>query len=231
MLSYVYDSGLAELDELAAQAVRAVQPVNGLDPTTFSSVAALERELIGFVRGLVHGDRPTVIRMSWARSRPAAPRAASSPSRRRATSGSLPAVWSPVPRDPGSSPPPPCTRRSRRRRTTSGSSSTWCPSSRMARSRRRRSASRLGDDVALVVVSAPSYPFAALDPVAEVAALLPRARDPAPRRRLHRRTGAAVLAGPARLGLRRPRRHQHQRRPAQVRLRAQGRLGAAAARA
>ena len=30
---------------------------------------------------------------------------------------------------------------------------------------------RLGDDVALVVVSAPSYPTATLDPVAEVAAL------------------------------------------------------------
>ena len=34
--SYVYDSGLAELDELAADAIRAVQPVNGLDPTTFT---------------------------------------------------------------------------------------------------------------------------------------------------------------------------------------------------
>ena len=30
---------------------------------------------------------------------------------------------------------------------------------------------RLGDDVALVVVSAPSYPFATLDPVADVAAV------------------------------------------------------------
>ena len=39
VLSYVYDSGLAELDELAAEAIRAVQPVNGLDPTTFTSVA------------------------------------------------------------------------------------------------------------------------------------------------------------------------------------------------
>ena len=57
VLSYVYDSGMAELDELAAHAVRAVQPVNGLDPTTFSSVAALERELVGFVRGLLHGDQ------------------------------------------------------------------------------------------------------------------------------------------------------------------------------
>src|SRR6185369_8441069 len=60
VLSYVYDSGLAELDELAADAVRMVQPVNGLDPTTFSSVAVLERELIGFVRGLLHGDDEVV---------------------------------------------------------------------------------------------------------------------------------------------------------------------------
>ena len=36
--------------------------------------------------------------------------------------------------------------------------------------RRARSSIALGDDVALVVVSAPSYPFAALDPVDEVAA-------------------------------------------------------------
>jgi glutamate/tyrosine decarboxylase-like PLP-dependent enzyme len=37
---------------------------------------------------------------------------------------------------------------------------------------------RLGDDVALVVVSAPSYPFAALDPVGEVAALGAERRIP-----------------------------------------------------
>ena len=42
VLSYVYDSGEAELDELAAAAARLVQPVNGLDPTTFTSVAAME---------------------------------------------------------------------------------------------------------------------------------------------------------------------------------------------
>ena len=42
VLSYVYDSGVAELDELAGAAARLVQPVNGLDPTTFTSVAAME---------------------------------------------------------------------------------------------------------------------------------------------------------------------------------------------
>ena len=60
VLSYVYDSGLAELDELAAQAMRLVQPVNGLDPTTFTSVAVMEREVIGFARDVLGGDDEVV---------------------------------------------------------------------------------------------------------------------------------------------------------------------------
>jgi len=55
VLSYVYDPGLAELDELAAAAARAVQPVNGLDPTTFTSVAVMERELVAFARDMLRG--------------------------------------------------------------------------------------------------------------------------------------------------------------------------------
>ena len=60
VLSYVYDSGLAELDELAAAAIRAVQPVNGLDPTTFTSVAVMEGEVVGFARELLGGDADVV---------------------------------------------------------------------------------------------------------------------------------------------------------------------------
>ncbi len=60
VLSYVYDSGLAELDELAASAIRAVQPVNGLDPTTFTSVAVMEREVVAFARDLLNGDDDVV---------------------------------------------------------------------------------------------------------------------------------------------------------------------------
>ena len=56
VLSYVYDSGEPELDELAAAAARLVQPVNGLDPTTFTSVAAMESGLVGFARQVFHGD-------------------------------------------------------------------------------------------------------------------------------------------------------------------------------
>ena len=80
---------------------------------------------------------------------------------------------------------------------------------------------RLGDDVALVVVSAPSYPFASLDPVADVAAIT-AARGIA----LHVDAciggfALAVLARPAaRLGLLGARGDEPLGRPAQVRVRA-----------
>lgn len=60
VLSYVYDSGLAELDELAAEAIRAVQPVNGLDPTAFTSVAVMEGEVVAFARELLGGSSEVV---------------------------------------------------------------------------------------------------------------------------------------------------------------------------
>lgn len=60
VLAYVYDSGMPELDELADAAASLARPVNGLDPTVFPSVAAMERDLIGFVRRAVHGGRDVV---------------------------------------------------------------------------------------------------------------------------------------------------------------------------
>ncbi|MGN6501704.1 MAG: pyridoxal phosphate-dependent decarboxylase family protein [Pseudolysinimonas sp.] len=164
VLSYVYDSGLADLDELAAQAVRAVQPVNGLDPTTFTSVATLERELVGFVRGLLNGDADVVgtvttggtescllavktARDAWlaarelspgqARPRLVAPVSVHAAFQKAAHSFGL--EFDPVPVQ---------------------------PSGAVAAA---DIAARLGDDVALVVASTPSYPFAALDPVEAIA--------------------------------------------------------------
>ena len=60
VLSYVYDPDDERLDELAGAAMRIAQPVNWLDPTTFPSAAAIERDLLGFVRGLLHGDEDVV---------------------------------------------------------------------------------------------------------------------------------------------------------------------------
>ena len=181
VLSYVYDSGEHALDELAGEAAHLVQPVNGLDPTTFTSVAAMESAVVGFARRVFHGeaggagsgdgdgaeaDADVVVgsvtsggtescilavktaRDAWRAAREGTPR--------------IPRLVAPVtvhaafhkaaellglaldlvPVDPATGAP-----------------------------RVDDLEERLGDDVALVVVSAPSYPFATLDPVAEVAAI------------------------------------------------------------
>lgn len=162
VLSYVYDSGLAELDELAAAAIRMVQPVNGLDPTTFTSVAAMEREVLGFARRVLHGDGDVVgtvtsggtescllavktARDNWRAAHPAggtprllAPSTAHAAFQKAAHYFGLDLDLVPVGADGK------------------------CDATALVE--------RMGEDVALVVVSAPSYPFAALDPVEEVAA-------------------------------------------------------------
>ncbi|WGX98272.1 aminotransferase class V-fold PLP-dependent enzyme [Nocardioides sp. L-11A] len=54
-LAYVYDAGLAEVDALAREAVAAFAGSNGLDPTAFPSLLAMENDLVGFARPLVDG--------------------------------------------------------------------------------------------------------------------------------------------------------------------------------
>jgi sphinganine-1-phosphate aldolase len=168
VLSYVYDSGLAELDELAAAAIRMVQPVNGLDPTTFTSVAVMEREVIDFARKMLHGADdlagPDVVvgtvttggtescllavktaRDNWRATHPGsgrprllAPVTVHAAFQKAAHYFDLELDLVPV--DPDGT----------------------LPASRLIE--------RLAEDVALVVVSAPSYPCAALDPIEDVAA-------------------------------------------------------------
>ncbi|MDP3967163.1 MAG: aminotransferase class V-fold PLP-dependent enzyme [Nocardioides sp.] len=52
-LAYVYDSGLAEADEVGRQAVAAFASSNGLDPTAFPSMLTMENELVGFAADLL----------------------------------------------------------------------------------------------------------------------------------------------------------------------------------
>ncbi|GAA1708122.1 aminotransferase class V-fold PLP-dependent enzyme [Isoptericola hypogeus] len=176
VLSYVYDPGVPELDELAAGAVRAMQPVNGLDPTTFGSVAALERDVVAFARDLLGGDEDTVgtvtsggtescllavqsARDTWlaerglrpgeARPRLVAPVTVHAAFHKAAHLYGLELDLVPV--------------------ASSGPSAGAVDAGVLGA---RLTAGPAGAaDVALVVVSAPSYPHAALDPVAEVAAL------------------------------------------------------------
>ena len=171
VLSYVYDSGEPELDELAA-AARLVQPVNGLDPTTFTSVAAMESGLVGFARRVFHGDGDEgdeggvvvgsvtsggtescllavkTARDVWRSARlgtPRVPRIVAPITVHAAfhkAAEYLGLVLDLVPVDPATG--------------------TTTPAA---------IEERLADDVALVVLSAPSYPFATLDPIADVAAV------------------------------------------------------------
>lgn len=154
VLSYVYDSGVAELDELAASAIRLVQPVNGLDPTTFTSVAVMERDVVQFARELLHGDDEVVGNVTTGgtescllavktardvsgRTRLLAPVSVHAAFQKAAHYFGLELDLVPVQPD--------------------------------GRVRAEDLIARMGPDVALVVVSAPSYPHAALDPIAEVA--------------------------------------------------------------
>ena len=59
-MAYVYDSGLADADELGKTALAMYASTNGLDPTAFPSLLAMESELIGFARPLFHGNDQVV---------------------------------------------------------------------------------------------------------------------------------------------------------------------------
>lgn len=55
LFAYVYDSGLADLDELTTAAHALGAPVNGLDPTAFPSLLAMENALVGAASALLGG--------------------------------------------------------------------------------------------------------------------------------------------------------------------------------
>src|SRR5690606_2906557 len=167
VLSYVYDTGRAGLDELAADAARRMQAVNGLDPTTFTSVAALERDVLEFARGILGagpdaagsvtsgGTESCLLAVKTARDlwRAAQPESAEGTG--------IPRLVAPVTAHAAF----------RKAAELFGLDFDGVPvSPDTGTVDATVIAERLGPDVALVVVSAPSYPFAAMDPIAEVAA-------------------------------------------------------------
>ncbi|MFA9432084.1 aspartate aminotransferase family protein [Egicoccus sp. AB-alg2] len=58
--AYVYDSGRAEVDEVAGQAYLAFLHENGLDPTVFPSVLHLENDVVAIAAAHLGGDEHTV---------------------------------------------------------------------------------------------------------------------------------------------------------------------------
>ncbi|MFF9563012.1 pyridoxal phosphate-dependent decarboxylase family protein [Leifsonia sp. NPDC014704] len=162
VLSYVYDSGMPEIDELAAEAMRLVQPVNGLDPTTFTSVAVMEREVVGFARELLHGGDDVVGSVTSGGTESCLLAVKTARDVWRAAGGTgTPRLLAPV------------TVHAAFQKAAALFDLTLdlvpvdAQSGRLDAS---RLIERIAPDVALVVVSAPSYPFATLDPIEDVAA-------------------------------------------------------------
>ena len=163
VLSYVYDSGLAELDELAAAAIRLVQPVNGLDPTTFPSVAVMEREVVGFAAGMLGGSGATIVGTVTTGGTESCLLAVKTARDNWIAAGGVgtPYLLAPV------------TAHAAFRKAAHYFGLTMRSVAVDATTGAVRAddlVRQLGPDVALTVVSAPCYPYAALDPVAEVAA-------------------------------------------------------------
>ena len=59
-LAYVYDSGLAGLDSLAAAAHALASSANGLDPTAFPSLLRMENDIVAAAAALLGGGPSTV---------------------------------------------------------------------------------------------------------------------------------------------------------------------------
>ncbi|HEU4567329.1 MAG TPA: aminotransferase class V-fold PLP-dependent enzyme [Marmoricola sp.] len=59
-LAYVYDSGLAEADRVAREAVAAYAGSNGLDPTAFPSLLEMENDVVGLTCDLLDAPPTTV---------------------------------------------------------------------------------------------------------------------------------------------------------------------------
>jgi len=160
VLSYVYDHGRPELDEVAAQAMRLLQPVNGLDPTTFPSVALMESDLVAFGRSMLHGPTATgsvtsggtescLLAVKAARDRWVARGGAGRP--RLVLSSSTHAAF-------------------HKAAHYFGLDADVVPVAvGTGRAAPGALEAALGPDVALVVVSAPSYPHGVVDAVTEVA--------------------------------------------------------------
>lgn len=157
-LSYVYDSGLEAVDKLAAAAMLAVQPLNGLDPTTFTSIAAMERGVLGFMRTLLGGADDVVgtVTSGGTESCMLAVKTA----RENFTGAVTPRLLAPASVHAAF----------HKAAHYFGLALDLVPVDAGGQADAAAMTAAMGPDTAMVVVSAPSYPHAALDPVAAVAA-------------------------------------------------------------
>ncbi|WP_147917397.1 pyridoxal phosphate-dependent decarboxylase family protein [Ruania zhangjianzhongii] len=170
VLSYVYDHGRPELDEVVAAAVQAFLPVNGLDPTTFTSVAVLERDLVAFSRSVTGGDEEVVgsVTSGGTESCVLAVKAARDRWLER-NLGGTPTIVMPTTAHPAFRKAAAYLGLQLVEVPVSAETGTLSAATMLAAV---AAAGEGGTAPALVVLSAPNYPFGVLDPIAEVAEVL-----------------------------------------------------------
>ncbi|GAB2780441.1 aminotransferase class V-fold PLP-dependent enzyme [Nocardioides salsibiostraticola] len=189
-LAYVYDSGLAEVDRLAAAAVGQFAASNGLDPTAFPSMLQMENDLVGFAGRLL--DAPEGYVGSVTSGGTESVLLAVQAARDGAT---LPAGTTPVMVLPD-------TAHSAFHKAAHyfGVATRVVPAGPDFRAdveATRTALDEAGDAVVLVVTSAPSYAHGVVDPVTEIAAL---AAERGIRCHVDACIGGMVLPYAARLG-------------------------------
>jgi glutamate/tyrosine decarboxylase-like PLP-dependent enzyme len=162
-MAYVYDSGLAALDDLAAAAQAAFQWTNALDPTAFPSVARIEDDLVGAALELLGGPPGAVGTLTSGGTESCLLAVLAARERWRSRGGAgTPSLLLPVTAHAAF----------RKAAHLFGVQVVDVPVDPVTcRALPAAVAAALDERTALVVVSAPSYPHGVLDPVGEIAAL------------------------------------------------------------
>ncbi len=189
-LAYVYDSGLAEVDRLAQEAVGRFAATNGLDPTEFPSMLAMENDLVGFVGRLLEAPEGYV--GSWT--------SGGTESLLLAVQGARDGAALPAGRTPVMVLPDTAHSAFHKAAHYFGVATRIVPAGPDFRAdveATRAVLEEIGDDVVLVVASAPSYAHGVVDPVTELAAL---AAERGIRCHVDACIGGMVLPYAARLG-------------------------------
>jgi len=161
--AYVYDTGRPQVHELAARAYLEMLEVNGLDPTAFPSIVALERQVIAAVAGRLGGGAatPGIFTSGGTESIMLAVKAA-----RDAAAKPRPNLVLPVTAHPAF----------HKAAHYLGVEVKPVPVSlETFKADPEAVAGAIDENTVLVVASAPSYPQGVIDPVGEIAAIAARA--------------------------------------------------------
>ncbi len=162
LFTYIYETGIPELRRLAHRAFDLFLDTNALDPTTFRSALVFEREVVSFAKRLAHAGEDVVGTATYGGTESIflAVKAARWLYRRRAGASAVGEVVAPVTVHPS-------TRKAAHYLGLRVVEAPVDPESKKALPEAVKEA--LSDRTALVVLSAPNFPYGTIDPIRDIA--------------------------------------------------------------